>query len=237
MSVANAIITIVPVELGDKPGFSGSLGGSFETKRGNTEKEEYNAGLKLRYDNNESYTIWSDFIGSYGKASGVENTNKTYAHIRFVHSLYENNLDGELFVQSETNEFTSIDKRRLVGGGLRYRFAHGDFGKFFFGLGGYYETVNYTTDFDPYEQSIRINSYLAYTKKFENKSSISYVGYYQPKTEDFSDYIVSNSVEVKVNIYLELYLSFLVYYDVDSNPAIGREKEDITQKTSFIYEF
>ncbi|MEA3522721.1 MAG: DUF481 domain-containing protein, partial [Campylobacterota bacterium] len=143
MSLIHAIITIVPVELGDKPGFSGSLSGSFETKRGNTEKDEYNAGLKLRYDNNESYTIWSDLIGSYGEASGEKNTNKTYAHIRLIHALYEKDLDWEIFVQSEMNEFTSIDRRRLIGGGLRYRFAHGDFGKLFFGLGAYYESTNY----------------------------------------------------------------------------------------------
>ncbi|MEA3521337.1 MAG: DUF481 domain-containing protein, partial [Campylobacterota bacterium] len=70
-----------------------------------------------------------------------------------------------------------------------------------------------------------------------NKTSISYVGYYQPKGEDFSDYIVSNSVELKVNVYQQLYVHFVVYYDVDSKPAVGIEETDITQKTSFAYEF
>lgn len=235
--MANAIITIVPVELGKKPGFSGKLSGSFETKRGNTEKNEYNAGLRLQYDNNESYVFWSDFIGSYGEASGETNTNKTYAHLRYIHSLYEKSIDWEAFVQSETNEFTKVEKKRLGGGGLRYNFLHNDYGKLYLGLGGFYETINYTTTVDPFERNVRISSYLAYTKKFGKDSKVAYVAYYQPNTDNFSDHIISHAIELKVNIYLQMYLSLVFYYDIDSKPAFGVEKEDITQKTSFIFEF
>jgi len=235
--MANAIITIVPVELGKKPGVSGKLSGSFETKRGNTEKDEYNAGLRVQYDNNESYVLWSDFIFNYAEVSGTKNTNKTYAHVRLVHSIYEKSFDWEAFVQSETNEFTKVDKKRLGGGGLRYKFFHSDFGKIYLGVGGFYETINYTTTIDPSETNTRINSYLAYTKKFGEDSRFAYVGYYQPNAENFSDYIISNAVELKVHIYLKLFISFILYYDVDSKPAFGVEQEDITQKTSFVFEF
>ncbi len=237
LSMAHAIITVVPVEVGDNPGFSGKLSGSLETKRGNTDKDEYNAGLRLQYDNNESYVLWSDIIGSYGEVDGVKNTNKTYAHVRYIHDLYKENYTWETFFQSATNEFTKVDRKRLYGGGVRYNTSHTEYGEIFLGFGGFYETIEYTTFIDPHENNVRINSYLAYTKELGDKSKVAYVAYYQPNTKDFTDHIISNAIELYINIYEKFYLSFVFYYDIDSKPAIGVEKEDITQKTSFIYEF
>jgi len=232
-----AIITISPVNIGDNPGWSGSLKGSFETKRGNSDVDNYSAGLRASYDNNISYVVWSDFTFSYGKASGETNTNKTYAHIRYIHATSIPEINYELFIQSEMNEFTMVSRRRLAGGGLRYHLSNDSYGSLYFGLGGFYETISYTTSVDPRETNLRVNSYIAYTKQFNKESKLSYVGYYQPKVDDVSDYILSNGLELEVLIYKTLYLNFVFYYDVDSCPAYGVEKEDISQRTSFLYKF
>jgi len=105
---AEAIITIAPIVIGKKVGFTGLIEGSLETKRGNTQKEEYKLGIKAQYDNNESYLIFTDLIVVYGEASGERNTNKTYAHIRYIYKL-TNAWNPETYFQSETNEFTSVD--------------------------------------------------------------------------------------------------------------------------------
>jgi putative salt-induced outer membrane protein YdiY len=236
VSYLEAIITIKPVVIGAKPGTSGTVEGSFQTKRGNTEKDEYTLGIKAQYDNNRSYVTFIDLIGVYGEASGVRNTNKTYLHTRFIHKFIAN-LNYELFFQSETNEFTSVEKRRVVGGGFRYHFLDKKLGDLFFGLGAYYETISYTTTIDPFEKNVRINSYVAYTTEFTKTASFTYVGYYQPKIDFFNDYILSNAVALKIDIYEHLNLNFKLYYDVDSKPAIGREKMDFTQVTSFSYDF
>ena len=231
-----AIITVAPVKLGEKPGVSGAFEGSFQTKRGNTDKDEYSAGLRLQYDNNATYLLWSDFIGVYGEANGERNTNKTYAHIRYVHKFIPN-IDYELFIQSETNEFTNVEKRRLGGGGLRFHYETKKIGSFYLGTGLYYETLAYTTEFDPSEENLRINTYIAYVKNFTKKNSLAYIAYYQPKIDDFADYITSQAIELKLNIYQSFSLKFKLYYDTDSKPAIGIEKYDFTQITSFMYEF
>ena len=236
-SVAQAVITIVPVELGKKPGVSGTLQGSAERKRGNTETKYYNAGIKLQYDNNESYVIWSDFIGSYGEANGEENTNKTYAHIRYVHTLYEKSINWETFIQSETNKFTKIKEKYLAGGGLRYNFLGSEYGNLFFGAGGFQEHISYTTSIDSIENNLRLNTYAAYELTFGEDSTLAYVAYYQPNVEDFSDYIMSQAAGLKVHVYKKLFIRFMIFYDYDSKPAIGVEKDDYTQKTSFIWEF
>jgi len=232
-----AIVTIAPVNIGDKPGKSGMLKGSFETKRGNSDVDNYSAGLRFSYDNNSSYVIWSDFTFSYGKSSGVTNTNKTYTHIRYIHKLYKKSIDWESFIQSETNEFTKVKYRYIEGAGLRFYAKKATLGELYVGVGLFNENIAYTTDVDPRESNIRLNNYIAYTNKYTKESYISYISYYQPKINSFSDYIFSNGIELNVLIYKEIYLNITFYYDYDSSPAIGVEKEDVTQKTSFIYKF
>jgi 2-phosphoglycerate kinase len=97
--------------------------------------------------------------------------------------------------------------------------------------------VAYTTEIDEDESNIRLNSYIAYSKEFSNNTTLSYVGYFQPKIDRINDYIMSNALELKVYIYKKLNIKFKLFYDVDSLPAIGREKSDFTQVTSFSYEF
>ncbi|MEA1982889.1 MAG: DUF481 domain-containing protein [Campylobacterota bacterium] len=232
------VITIAPAKIGDKPGFSGVLKGSLETKRGNSDVDNYSAGLRAKYDSNTSYLLWSDFTFSYGKASGEINTNKTYAHVRYLHTFFDiSSLNYEAFVQSETNEFTNVADRLLLGGGLRYNADLKEYGNVFIGLGGFYENIRYLTLNDPKEKNSRLNSYISYTKSFDKDSKLSYVLYYQPKLEEVSDYIFSNGFELQVLIYESFYLNFVLYYDIDSKPAFDVKESDFTQKTSFIYKF
>lgn len=234
---AQAVITIAPVDIGATPGFSGSVKGSFTTKRGNTDSDEYSAGTRLQYDNNISYVVWADLAFSYAKASGTTNTNKTYAHVRYIHALYEKDLNWEAFVQSQTDKFTKIQKRLIGGMGLRYHSDIQKYGNIYFGFGGFAEHIDYTSTIDPTEDNTRLNIYIAYKKDFSKNVNISYIGYYQPNTERFSDYILSNSAQLRVKIYGQLSINFEIIYNQDSKPAIGVQNYDFSQKTSFIYEF
>jgi len=232
-----AVVSISPVNIGDKPGFSGTLSGSFETKRGNTDKDDYTAGVRVEYDNNSSYLVWADMSFSYGEASGETNTNKTFAHIRYIHRLYKELLDWESFVQSEGNEFTLVENRTLFGMGIRYDADFQAYGDAYIGLGLFYEMISYTTDIDPNEYNTRANLYLAYRKDFSKDIKLSYLGYYQPRLDDGDDYICSNTMELKVRLYKRVYINFRYNYNIDNRPAITVRKIDVSQKTSFVYEF
>ncbi|QOP45738.1 DUF481 domain-containing protein [Sulfurimonas paralvinellae] len=236
-SSAYAVVTIAPVDIGAKPGFSGLLKGSLETSRGNTDTDSYAAGLRFQYDNNQTYVLWSDFVFNYGKSSGKVNTNKTYSHVRYIHTLYKKSFDWEAFGQSQTDEFTKVEHRYLVGAGIRVNWNKKLYGKFYAGFGAFFEDIDYTTSIDPHENNMRFNSYVAYTKNFTKETKISDTFYYQPKSDDISDYIISNGLELNILIYKELYINFLLLYNYDNEPAYGVEKEDISQKTSFIYKF
>lgn len=233
------VVDIAPVEIGEKPGISGNVSGSFTTKRGNTDKDEYSASAKLQYDDNASYVTWGVLSYDYGKSSDVKNEDKTYAHLRYIRRVEGKDLCGELFVQTEQDRFKSINNRSLAGAGMRWRFFNSkEFGKGYFGLGGFYEYIDYSdTAVNPTEDNGRLNSYIAYTKSFLTSSKVSYVGYYQPRLDKSSDFVTLQSLELLVPIFEQLSLSFSIELDYDSRPPVGIEKRNTAQKTALSWRF
>lgn len=236
-SCVYGVVSIAPVEIGKSSGVSGVAELSVANSRGNTEKDEYKAALKVQYDA-AAYVTWAEASMNYAQASGVKNTNKTYTHLRYIHTLLEKKeLNYELFAQSQTDEFTKVKHRLLGGGGLRYHIFDKMVGKLFVGGGVFYEFINYTTAIDPKENNVRANLYISYAKDLAADSKIGYVGYYQPKLSNFRDYIVTNALELQVHIYQKFFTSIKVSYNFDSKPAIGVKKDDFTQTTSIVYKF
>jgi len=236
----SALVSIAPAELGERVGLSTKIEAGLETKRGNTDRDNYSASLRVAYDKSSSYLIWGELSGEYGKSNGVEDTNKAFSHLRYIHSLTnDESLRYELFAQLESDDFRQINSRVLGGAGVRYRvFNSQDKGKGFIGLGGFYEGVIYSDSLlDPSEDNARLNSYLAYTVGFANKSTFSCTLYYQPKLTDFQDYVQSSQLELTLNVFKELYLKFSTSWNIDSNPPSGVKKSDFTQKTSFVFNF
>lgn len=235
---AQAIMTITPVNIGDEPGTSGMLKGSFETQRGNSDVDSYSAGLRVQYDSNATYLLWSDLSFSYGKSDGNTNTNKSYAHARYLHTVLDKKwINAEAFVQAETNEFTKVNHRFLGGAGVRFYRSIEPYGELYLGVGGFYEDIAYTTTEDPQERNVRLNTYFSYTKRFNKQTRISYVTYLQPKMDDFDDIVSTHTLELNILVYQQLYLNFVLYYDYDAKPAHNVKDTDFSQKTSFIYKF
>jgi len=234
-----ALISIAPVDIGSNPGFSGNVSGSLGSKSGNTNKDDYSLGLRLQYDEGADYLVWGTFTYNYGSSEGIKNEDRTYAHVRFIHALVENDWCTEFFLQSEQDEFKDIKERSLVGANGRWRFFHiNNLGKGYVGLGALAEKIDYAhLIINPPENNTRINSYLAYTRNFMESSKLSYIGYYQPKLGDTSDYITVQDLELIVPIYQKLYLSMSAKYTYDSRPPLGVEEQDTQYKTTLLWEF
>ncbi len=234
-----AVVDIAPVEIGEKPGLSGNVAGSYVSKNGNTEKDEYDFSGKVQYDSNQSYLIFLQ--GSYERTEtfGYKTEDQKFSHLRYLHRLNEETLCGELFIQGKENIFKGIDKRWLVGGGIRWRFvSDAQWGKLYLGLGAFQEELDYTDGVpDKDESTVRQNSYLAYSHTLSDTTKINLIGYFQPSFEESGDHYTSAMAEVKVHVVYELYLSFLYEIDYDSNPPTGVRKRDTVTKTSLIWKF
>lgn len=236
----SALVSIAPVDIGSKPGLSGNVSGSLSSKSGNTQKDEYSLGMQLQYDQGSDYLTWGTLTYDYGKSNGTKNEDKIYTHVRYIHALDQNgNWTWELFLQSEQDKFKDINERSLGGAGGRWRFMDSqEWGKGYVGMGGFAEKIDYShTGLNPNEHNSRLNSYLAFTKSFMVGSKVSYIGYFQPKFNETSDYVLSQNAELIVPIVGQLNLSLSAKYLYDSHPAVGIDKRDIAYMTSLFWQF
>ena len=231
-----AIISIVPVEVGEKPGVHGEAGISLSTKRGNSDTDNYKGALRITYDTNATYVTWAQISGEYDKANGEKNIQKSYLHLRYIHNLTSKYQTIELFAQSQEDAFRLIKRRRLAGAGYRGRFLHKQRLKFFIGAGGFYEYIGYTSN-DPKETNTRFNFYTAFSYTLNEKSKINFVSYYQPKVDEWSDFVTSNKLSLRFHLIEKLFLNVSVSYDYDAKPPLEVKKEDLYQDTAFLYQF
>ncbi len=235
-----ALVTITPVDIGSKPGVSGNVSGSLSSKSGNTEKDDYSLGLRLQFDQGIDYVTWGTFTYDYGKSNGTKNEDKIYAHVRYIHAIDELQAwTSEFFVQTEQDKFKDINERSLIGAGVRWRFLNSDeYGKGYAGAGALAEKIDYThPQINPNENNSRLNSYLALTQTFANTSKLSYLGYFQPKFDNTSDYVSLQTLELIVPIYGKLNLSLTAKYGYDSSPPINVKKSDSAYLTSLLWMF
>lgn len=237
-----ALITIEPVEVGNKPGWSGSVEGSFETKSGNTDKQNYKASGRMNFDEGKNFVSWAEISGEFGESNQKKDTEKLYLHLRYIHSTdYLNKkLNFEAFNQIENNEFRNLKRRTLLGGGVRIKIGSDKkeiLGKTFLGLGAFSENILYNNNTDKKENNLRLNSFISYNKTIYDRHSLSLGVYYQPKATDFADFTLSNKAELTINIHGNLDLKIKVNYNLDTEPAISVEKRDFSQMTSLVYSF
>ncbi len=234
-----ALVSIAPVDIGSKPGLSGNLSGSLSSKSGNTQKDDYSLGLRVQYDQAADYLAWGTFTYDYGTSNGTKNEDKTYGHLRYIHALDGKEWCGELFAQTEQDKFKDIKTRSLGGAGLRWRFFNSDdWGKGYAGLGALAEDIAYTNpELNSNEKNTRINSYLAYSKSFMGSSKLNYIGYFQPKFDQVSDYILAQTLELIIPIYGKLNLSLSAKHSYDSHPPVEITKKDTAFMTTLVWEF
>jgi len=232
-----ALISIAPVEIGVNPGYTGSIATSLETKRGNTDKDNYKLAFKVNYDNNKNFVTWAELSGEYGESNEIKDTNKLYLHLRHIHALSNQSTRAEAFAQIQDDEFKLIKHRLLGGAGLRFKlFETSGEGKGYLGVGGFFEQIRYTS-IDPKEDNFRANIYFAYSSTIGDDSTFSYNIYYQPNTQNFHDHITAQTLALQLHIYKRIFLKFQIAYDSDSVAPMGVQKYDFTQTTSFIFDF
>ncbi|PHR59045.1 MAG: hypothetical protein COA44_02535 [Arcobacter sp.] len=238
-----AIVDIAPVDFKEsEDGFSGSLFGAYELKRGNTDKNELDVGGRIQYDTDETIT-WLQGEMEKDKVRNVDTDDNAFLHLRHVHQLYNPFWAWEAFTQYKTDKFKNLSDRVLLGGGIRYKLLDtGDYNKVFIGLGFYDEEVKYTEDSDtgvkdPNENNVRINSYISYKTKFQNNLELSLLSYFQPKVDDNKDYMAATTAELIIHLTKVFDLSYKIEFDYDSDPPTDVKKEDIDQRLSFIYRF
>jgi len=207
---------------------------------GNTDTSLTKANLLSLWQHGE-HTEFLQLQYTYGKSSGVTDTDHAFAHLRHRTAVSED-WAVEAFAQVGRDPFARLTKRTLYGGGMRWiMFEEEKISAGYLGFGAFYEKEKLTEEFgttDPLESNLwRANSYLVLQHKFNDQVRVYSTTFYQPAFSDTKDYRVLEQASMLVK--LRDNLDFKVSLDIafDSKPPQTVEQKDTTYSTGLKFSF
>ena len=176
----------------------------------------------------------------YGESADVKDTNKTFVHLRNI-QYQSKDFAWELFVQITEDEFTRLDSRMLLGGGVRLNLLNSGDQSIDLGLGVFREReklgfVPLTTDAGVAYNN-RMSLYLVYKSTLSSHSRLSSTLYYQPDISEISDYRLFEQFALQLDITESFSFNLSVDIAHDSQPAQLIKGTDTTYNTGFEYNF
>lgn len=235
-SFSYGFINVAPPIIGTKTGLSAEMAVGANHSAGNSDSASVALGFKGQYDD-EKWLLYLLSSYTYGESNNLKDSNEGLFHLRYIHTIEDTDYDYEFFIQSEFNEFQKIKDRNLLGANIRKSFSLG-FDSLYLGLGAFY---SYTEpekilSFDPIYKQTNMNSYLSFVKKIDTHFSVTYLGFYQPNIEDFSDFKTFQVLQLSTSITDNTTLSLDLNHRYSSNPYLGIEKSDFRSMINLRYE-
>lgn len=234
-TLSYSFISLEPPVIGEKEGLDGEVSLGAKYNSGNSDSISVGTAVKGQYSEKE-WLLYLIASYSYGESNGKEDTNDGLVHLRYVHTIANTAYDYELFLQTEFNEFQDIKERNLAGANIRRKLDL-LFDKFYAGLGLFYSYMepDTITLIDPIYKRTKINSYISFLKKINENFSITYLGFYQPTVDDFSDFRVSQVLQLNTSLTDDLTLSFDINHKYNATPYSGVEKSDVRSTINLKY--
>ena len=215
----------------DKHHFT-SLSIDLSGKSGNSDKEDFSFGIyhSERRDQHFGFVMASR---DYAKSNDVKSEDSSFLHARY--NYYFSKTEAfEVFAQSNTDDFKSLESRNLVGVAYRKEFSE----KTTAGLGIFQEQEEYNVNDQKVEfDQTRLSLYWVTTLPLANGAELSNTLYYQPDVTKFSDFRAYNRLAIKSKLTESLSLKFGLLVEHDSQPVLDVEKTDIKYQAGFSYEF
>jgi len=234
-SFSYGFISLKPPVIGTQKGVDAevSLGGTYNS--GNTDAAAANFGLKGEY-HQASWMLYSIASYAYGESSGDKNKNNGLLHLRYIHRIESTPYDYEFFGQTEFNEFQDVKMRNLAGANIRRSFQ-GFFDECYVGVGLFYSYMepDVISPLDPVYERVKLNTYLSLTKSVNEHFSLTYLGFYQPNVEAFSDYRIFQILQLETMLTDTVSLGFDISHKYNATPYHQIDHTDISSMISLKY--
>lgn len=215
----------------DKPSFT-ALSIDLAGKSGNSDKEDFELGI---YHSERSGKHFGFIMASreYAKSNDVKSADSSFLHGRYNY-YFEADTAIEVFAQSNTDDFKSLESRNLVGTAYRKEIS----AKNTLGVGLFEEWEEYSVNGQELDfQQTRFSLYWVATLPLSENAEFSNTLYYQPDVTEFSDWRAYNRLSIKSKLTDKLSLKFGLLVEHDSRPVLDVEETDISYSAGFSYEF
>ncbi|MEM1137366.1 MAG: DUF481 domain-containing protein, partial [Bacteroidota bacterium] len=137
------------------------------------------------------------------------------------------NLVWEAFTQLQFDQILRIQRRWLLGTGLRFDLRSSPSDEVHLGISYMYE-YEQEKDTSVFHRDSRLSSYLSVKKKFSEHVSLSMISYYQPRFDLFSDYRLSLGTGLGFKIAENLSFVLNINLTYDAKPVIDEEINSLT---------
>lgn len=228
-----------PVEFPD--GWSGVIGVTLNGHSGNKDKSDYGISNIFRYSKDDNLFLFITGY-DYAESNDIVNQDELYLHSRWVNlGFFKENIDSEVFIQHEYDEFADISGRTLLGGGVRYRlkdFSDDSKYEWIIGTGAFYEKEKSIKN-DLTVDLVRANFYGKYV--YQNKGDYPYKAfatvYIQPGISDIEDYraLAIGGFEFSVSENFKVILETEIQHN--STPFENIKKTDFEYGVRLAYKF
>jgi hypothetical protein len=215
---------------------------------------EVSGRLRLASGNTDLFQIGGDvglgylgerhWVRSYAGMERLERKGKDILNNRYVHIRYNYRFSDRLrtfhFVQLQANENLFLDRRFLLGSGLRLRVLGGAESHLEAGTGLMLEAEQLNQGKlapgeDPKTEAVRMANLLVGSGPVGEGNRWVTVVYYQPNVEGFGDYRLSGEFGLKVQLVTSLQLDVTLTWRHDSRVPEGLEEDDLGLRTGFTY--
>lgn len=219
-------------------GWALAVDGSFSDETGSTEKRDYNAAFNLSYK--QGRHEWRGFGGlSYGRLNGEENTDNHIAHLRYIRGGIYGPWRFEGFVQTESDDFASLSRRNLLGGGIsRFFNKSDDTQRLLAMIGVMREDEDHVSDASEDREVTRITASLQARWQLPRDNRLYFITYVQPNLEHMSDdrrVTAEVSLEVPLSDRLSLTTGYNYRYNDKPFENVPREKTKFSTGFKFAF--
>ncbi|MDQ6950514.1 MAG: DUF481 domain-containing protein [Mariprofundales bacterium] len=210
---------------------SATLNAAVKGSAGNSDRLGATANLGAQWHRDpHQVLLWLGY--DYGSSHKQRNSNRGFAHLRYRYHLNPR-YALESFGQWQKDDFARLNRRILLGGGLRITFMRQHLG-----IGIFHESEqikaasNHTDPLNPHRW--RGNLYLALQHKTEH-AKLADTLYYQPDLHRFGDYRLLNESSITLPISKDVALKVSLEIRQQSRPPQGVKRTDIGYSTALSY--
>lgn len=222
-----AEITAINPPKPESPKWKGDLSAGVTYTSGNTSNESYALSANLaKRTKKDRTTLKGDAVKKKEESDGEKVTTEDWWRIG---GKYDYFLHKKTYVfgegRYETDKIAELDRRVIIGGGLGYQWIEKETQNFSteFGAASVYEKYDTADDSDT---KFSMQAGYHYDQQFNKTFSFIHDLTYYPSTEDFADYLVTSSAELRARINDHLFTNFKVLFDYDATPAESKGSTD-----------
>jgi len=236
--MGQAILNVEGLQGEEVEGLHGEMAGRLRLASGNTDLFQVGGdlGAGLLTDHH--------WFRAYLGFERMERKGKDILDNRYLHLRYNYRFGPRLrtfhFFQIQANENLLLDRRQLLGSGLRYRLLGGSTNRLEIGSGIMWEVEHLKKDRlasteDAETETARMSNLLVGSGALGDGNRWVTVVYYQPNVEDFGDYRLSGEFGIAAGLSDSLHLDMTLTWRHDSKAPGELEQDDVGLKTGFTY--